>query len=106
MKATLKVFLGRTNVIPVSFGTDVSSAAFASDIRVEPDSTSTLIVSWVATFLTDGSDGEVVLTLDDADLAGVTAKKGYMDIKRIEGGEPYPVVDEVIEVYFQKPVTA
>lgn len=108
MKAKLDVYLGRTNIVPVTFGigNDISGDSFVSEIREQPDSTSVLIVAWTSSFATDGTDGELVLTLDDAELANVTDFMGYMDIKRISGGEPLPAIDDPIEVFFKKTVTA
>lgn len=99
------VYKNRTNVISVSLGTDVSADTFASEIREKAFLDSTLLATWTVAFLTDGTDGELVLTIDDSALTEVTAKVGYMDIKRISGGEPYAVFDPV-KVVFKDTVTA
>jgi hypothetical protein len=98
------VYKNRTNVIAVSLGTDVSADTFESEIREKASITATLIATFDVTFKTDGADGELVLTLDDSELEGVTAKSGYMDIKRVSGGEPYAVFAPV-KVKFQDVVT-
>lgn len=102
----LTIHKGRTAVIQVDLGFDVSSDTITSEIRVDKDSTSTLIATWVVAFLTDGVDGKLVLTLDDSVTTAITHHKGYMDIKRVTGGEPVSVFDEPLDVVFKKVVTA
>lgn len=99
------VHKGRTTTLEVGLGFDVSEDEFTSQIRVDKDRTSELIATWTVTFLTDGTDGELILTLDNL-ITGVIAKaKGYMDIKRITGGEPVNVFDKPLEVIFVDTVT-
>lgn len=100
------VHRGRTVVVPVSLGFDVSADTFTSEIREEKDRESDLIATWDISFLTDGTDGEIVLTLDDAVTAPITKGTGWMDIKRVTGGEPVSVFDEPLEVLFKDTVTA
>lgn len=100
------VFKNRTTVIPVSIGHDISDDTFVSEIREEVDPTSELLASWVVSFATDGTDGELVLTLDDTVTSLVEKSKGYMDIKRLSAGEPISVFDEPLEVLFKNMVTA
>lgn len=102
----LVVYKGRTNVVPVGLGVDVSNDEITSEIRVEVDPTSELIAAWTVENVTDGTDGEILLVLDDAVSASIELSKGYMDIKRVTGGEPVPVFDEPLEVLFKKVVTA
>lgn len=99
------VHKGRTVVVPVSLGMDVSADTFSSDIREAPNSEAALIASWVVSFDTDGTDGEVILTLDNSVSALITKSVGYMDIKRITGGEPVAIFDEPLEVFFQEIIT-
>lgn len=100
------VHKGRRNVLPVSLGIDVSGDEFESEIRAGKNRTSTLIATWTVSFLTDGVDGELLLTLDDSVTTDIEKTIGYMDIKRITSGEPVPVFDELLEVLFQETVTA
>lgn len=99
------VHKGRTNVVPVSLGYDVSTDTLTSEIREEAKISSTLIATWVVGFVTDGTDGEITLTLDDSATAAITQTKGYMDIKRVSAGEPIPVFDSPIEILFKWAVT-
>ena len=99
------VYKNRTNVLSVSLGADVSGDTFASEIREKELGSSALVATWVVDFLTDGTDGELVLTLDDTGTETITVKQGYMDIKRISGGEPYEVFPPV-KVLFKETVTA
>ena len=100
------VHKARTNIITIDLGMDVSADTFTSEIRAQPDHTSDLIVAWTVGFATDGSDGLLSLTLDDAVTSGITVDSGYMDLKRVTGGEPVPVFDRPLDVSFQGSVTA
>lgn len=101
----LVVYKNRTNRVPVTIGFDISGDTFVSEIRAEKNSTSLLIATWDPTFLTDGIDGILVLTLDNSLVSNVTQKVGYMDIKRIHNGEPYPVFNDPIKVTFKEAIT-
>ena len=105
MTPQLIVHKGRTVIVPVSLGYDASDDVFTSQIRVDTDPTSTLIATWVVSFATDGTDGELILRLDNSITAVITKAVGYMDMKRMTGGEPVPVFDDPIEVLFKDVVT-
>ena len=85
------VYKNRTNQLRVSLGIDVSADTFESEIREKATVSSPLIATWTCTFATDGTDGELILTVDDSALTNVIVKSGYMDIKRISAGEPLAV---------------
>ena len=104
MADDIVVYKNRRNVISVSLGSDVSGDTFESEIREKANVDAPLIATWEVTFATDGSNGELVLTLDDSDLDEVAVKTGYMDIKRITGGEPFAVFPP-IKVKFVDTVT-
>ncbi len=101
----VKVDKGRVNVVIVELGYDVSAVTFASEVRQKPEQSSTLIMTWTVSFTTDGTDGSLTLTVDDSTTASITETTGYMDIKRVDGGNEYSVWDTPIEVYFQGTVT-
>jgi hypothetical protein len=105
MSSKVIVHKGRTNVVTVSLGIDVSADTFTSEIRAEPDQESTLIATWTITKPNGGTDGELVLTLDDAITKPIDATSGYMDLKRITGGQPVAVFDKPLEVIFRGSVT-
>jgi len=105
MSNEVVVHKNRTNVISVDLGIDVSGDTITSEIRSEPNVESTLIATWVVGFENGGTDGMLVLTLDDAITALITHTTGYMDIKRITGSEPVPVFDRPLEVVFREAVT-
>ena len=106
MSSPIVVHKGRTNVITVDMGMDVSADVITSEIRAEPEMDSLLICSWDVAFATDGTDGELILTLDDLVTAQIKASGGYMDLKRVSGGEPLPVFEKPLEVEFLGTVTA
>lgn len=96
---------GRTIVVPVSMGFNISEDVFTSQIRTEINPESTLIAEWAVTFDTDGTDGELVLTLTDDITAAIVQSVGYMDLKRVSGGTSLPVLADPLEVYFEDVVT-
>lgn len=96
------VYKNRTNVLPVSLGYDVSGDTITSEIRTQ---SGTLIATWTVTFDSDGTDGEIILTLDNSALSSVLYATGLMDLKRVRGGEPYPVFAQPLEVEFVDTVT-
>lgn len=99
------VHKGRTVILPVSLGVDVSADTITSQIRAGQHAASDLIASWVVSFKTDGTDGEIILRLDNAVTALITNTIGYMDLKRVTGGEPISVFDEPLEVLFKETIT-
>lgn len=106
MSSSVVVHKGRTNILPIGLGFDVSADTITSEIRTEPEQSSTLLATWNVAYLTDGTDGELVLTLDDLATAQITVASGYMDLKRVTGSEPVAVFDRPIPVAFQGTVTA
>jgi hypothetical protein len=99
------VHKARTNTLIVDLGEDVSADTFTSEIRAEPDHTSTLLMTWVVDFETDGTDGRLELTVDNLITEQITVDSGYMDVKRVSGGEPVPMFDKPLEVIFRGVVT-
>jgi len=96
---------GRTKTVKVSLGRDVSTSEFSSDIREDRNKESGLIASWVIGFETDGTDGELIFTLDDLVTAEVDVTSGYMDIKEVKDGEPTNANYEPLEVQFVNVIT-
>lgn len=96
---------GRTVIVPVSIGFDVSTDILTSEIRVNKNQSSELIATWTISFATNGIDGEIVLTLDNSITSTITKNVGYMDIKRVSSGEPLSIFDEPLEVAFVNSVT-
>ena len=102
----LTVHKGRTINVPVSLGFDVAADVISSQIRAARTQDSQLIATWTVTFVTDGSDGKLIFSLDNSVTSTIQAQVGYMDIKRLSGGEPLSVIDSPIEVVFKEIVTA
>lgn len=105
MSHEVVVHKGRTNVVTVHLGMDVSGDTFTSQIRTQPSISSPLIAEWVVAFATDGTDGALVLTLDDSVTSEIQENSGYMDLKRQAGSEPLAVFDRPLEVTFRGSVT-
>lgn len=106
MAGELLVYKNRTNLVSVNLGMDVSADTFTAEIREGKTPTSTLIATWTVTFASDGTDGGLVMRLDDSVLANITQKAGYTDIKRVSGGEPLPVFADPVKVLFKDLPTA
>jgi|SRR5580765_174129 len=106
MSNEVVVHKGRTNIIRVRLGIDVSADTITSQIRSEPDVESPLLAEWDVSFETDGTDGNLILLLDDLITGQIAADGGFMDLNRVSGGEPLPVFDRPLEVSFRGTVTA
>jgi hypothetical protein len=105
MANELKIYKGRVNSIQVNLGYDASSDVLTSEIRTHPTVEATLIAEFDISFVTDGTDGKIVLTLDDT-ARDITPTTGYMDIKRVVDGEALPLFDEPLEVKLEDTVTS
>ena len=105
MSSKVVVHKGRTNIVRINLGMDISADEFTSQIRSEPHVEAPLIADWVVTFTSDGTDGELTLTMDDLVTGQISASSGYMDLKRVTTGEPVPVFDRPLEVSFRGTVT-
>lgn len=99
------VHKGRTNTLIIKMGINISADIFTSECRTEPTVESPLIAAWTVRFLNDGTDGQLLLTMDDVVTKGIKEAGGYMDLKRVTGGEPVPVFDRPLEVSFRGTVT-
>lgn len=106
MSNQVVVHKNRTNTIIVKLGMDISVDTFTSEIRTEPDVEGVLIASWDVSFVTDGTDGDLRLSLDDTITSDIDVDSGYMDLKRVSSGEPLAVFDRPLEVVFRGSVTA
>ena len=102
MSDAVIVYKNRTNIITVSLGINVSGDTITSEIRTE---SGVLIATWGVVFDSDGTNGELILTLDNTITANISYSSGLMDIKRVSGGEPIAVFDNPIEVEFRSTVT-
>lgn len=105
MANELVVHLDRTNIFTCNLGIDITGETITSEIRTQPDTDATLVATF-AVAVVDAATGEITLTLDNSAAGSVTVKSGYMDLKRVAGGEPLAVFDRPLEVRFQGAVTA
>ena len=102
------VHKGRTKVVKFQANYDLSGDSITSQIRVAANRSSPLIAEWDVEFATDGSDGIVILRLDDTVTAEISHRCGYMDIKRCIGGpsgDPVQMFDDPLQVVFKEVVT-
>lgn len=99
------VHKGRVNVVIVELGIDVSGDTITSEIRTAPTTDAELLATWDVTFVTDGTDGKLSLFLDDVDTATLKPTSGYMDLKRMSGGQPIACFDRPLEVVLRDSVT-
>lgn len=101
----VRVYRHRFNKIEVHLSYDVSNDILTSQIRREKSVHSRLITEWTIEKKNGGSDGILVLTLDDSTTSEIVDNVGYMDIMRFSGGEPLNVFEAPIEVSFTDVVT-
>lgn len=106
MPTTIVVHRGRTEKLPVQLAYDVSQDTITSQIRRGRSVNSPLIAEWDVSYRTDGKDGLIDLVLDDSVTILIDADMGYMDLKRVTGGEPVSVFKEPLQVVFKTVVTA
>jgi hypothetical protein len=106
MSGELIIHRNRTNRVPLGLGYDVSGDTITSHIKATVDPAAPPLCEWDVIFLTDGTDGELVLILEEASLSAVTQRYGFMDLKRTSGGEDFSVFLEPLKVKFQGVVTA
>jgi len=99
------VHVGLTNTLEVDVGVDVSADTLTSEIRTLPKRDGTLIATWNLVKTTDGTDGLLTLTLDNTITEQIVAAEGWMDIRRVVGGEPVPLFDQPLRVEFRGTVT-
>lgn len=104
MPKQLVVHKGRVNVIAVNLGFDVTGETLTSEIRERPEQDSPLIATWTVT-VTTAATGLLSLVLDDSSNT-IAQSEGYMDIKRVSGGQPLTVFDEPLSVELRGTVTA
>lgn len=103
------MYRGRKNKVLVGLNRNVSDSTFSSEIRVDKDPESELLATWDVNFVTDGNDGELVLTLPTSATEEITKSGGFMDMKEVVSGdtaEPLSVFGEPLEVIFKNVVTA
>ena len=106
MQKPVVIHKGRTNIVTVGLGINVSADTITSQVRKQPSQSSELLATWSVTFASDGSDGELILTMDDLVTKDVKHTNGYMDLKRVSNGEPISVFRSPIPVIFEGTVTA
>jgi hypothetical protein len=99
------VHRGRTVVVPVSVSYDLSGSTITSDIRKTRKASSDLIASWDVSFVTNGFDGDFLLTLLHDVTETIVDEIGYMDIKRVIDGTPTNIIDTPIQVMFVDAIT-
>ncbi len=106
MHDQLVIHMNRTNVVAVGLAFDVSEDIITSEIRSDKDVSSDLLATFEVTYATDGTDGELLLILNENELENVTKTYGFMDLKRVAGDETVSVFLEPLKVFFQGVVTA
>lgn len=107
MTRQVTIIRGRSKTIEYVSQRDLSGSSYASHIRVQRHPESELIAEWDVDFVTDGTDGKLLLHLTAEQTAAIEASKGYMDIKALSTGLPEDVeqITSIISVVFEWPVT-
>lgn len=103
MADSLVVYKQRTNIFEfIFFGQDLSQDVLTSQIRRGQSSNSHKIAEFDIRPRTDGKDGRYIFTIDDSELENIPDVVGWLDIKRVSGGEPLAVLESPIPVTFQR----
>jgi hypothetical protein len=104
MSGTVIVYKHVNNEITVNLGFDLSTNTIVSQIRTQPKRDAPLVADWEVEIV-DASTGELTLTMTETVSGAIDVEKGYMDILRLVGTEPYPVFDTPLEVSIRDVVT-
>jgi hypothetical protein len=104
--ADLKVYRGRTTVVPIALGVDVTGDDLVAEIRTATDPESTLLATWDVDIEIPAL-GIGTMTLDDsvADIAP-DIDGGWTDILRVTGGQPISLFAAPVRVRFVNMPTA
>lgn len=97
------VVRGNTVEVPVSLAFNVSADTLYSSIRTTEDPDSDVIAEWDISFITNGTDGELLFTLDGDITADIVEDIGYMFFISINGGDPIDIFDVPVVVEFVDP---
>lgn len=101
--SSIRIYRGRTARSTITLEYSVLGDIIRSQIRVAVNPTSKLIAEWDVDISPDGR--RITLTLDDLVTKNIVESGGYMDIKRVTGGEPVPVLDYPLPVVIMNVVT-
>lgn len=106
MSDGLVIHKGRTATVKLEFNEDITGDTITSEIRTEPDQSSSLIMEF-AVSVTNAANGSVELTANDTVTGQIQQNSGYMDVKRVtSGGDVPPVFDRPIKVQIRGTVTS
>lgn len=100
----IRIRRGRTERVTVYLPYPVKGDEITSQIRVAASRDSHLIATWTVDLNEDGT--KIYLTLDDSITTDIAESAGYMDLKRVTGGEPVQLLDHPLLVEISDPVTA
>lgn len=101
----IKVRRGRTERVTVYLPYSVAGDEVTSEMRAGLHRGAKLIATWDV--VVDEEDGrKIYLTLDDSDTSGIVETTGYMDLKRVTGGEPVQILENPLLVLISDPITA
>lgn len=106
MADSIRIQKGRTVSFEFTLGHPIGDDTYTSEIREQARESSELIATWNITVKPGGNNRVLIFTLDDSVSREVIQKYGWMDLKRVSGGEPLPVLDSPILVEFREVVTA
>lgn len=104
MSGTVIVWKHVNNEITVNVGFDLGTNTVKSQIRTKPTRDGVLVADWVVDVV-DAAEGELKLSMTETVSGGITVEKGYMDLVRLVGTEPWPVFDAPLEVSIRDVVT-
>lgn len=103
----IHIIRGRSKTIEYVSQRDLSGSSFASHIRTARTPESQLLAEWSISYVTDGTDGKLILHLTAEQTAVITVTSGFMDIKANNTGLPDEVeqLTDIIGVTISSPIT-
>lgn len=100
----VEVERGKTVVVGISIGFNVSLFEFLCEMRESEDPASAIITTWDMSFETDGKDGELLASLDDSITSVLVLGAAWLHLYRVSGSTHLPVFGEPVEVIILDPV--
>lgn len=94
----IEVERGKTIILMVSLGFNVSESEFLCQMRQSESPESSLLATWAISFDTDGKDGELLATLDNSISSSIAMSTAWLFLDKVSESPPLPVFPEPLEV--------
>lgn len=102
----ITVVKNRSITFEFTLGHQIGTDVYTSEIRVGQSVNTPLIATWNVSVKPGGLNRTLIFSMDNSVTAPIVQSHGWMDLKRVSGGEPLPVLDYAIPVLFKDAITA